>query len=348
MKWFLPVLLLISCGPSVPKDQKSTAVSVPTATVTGGSWPALLDPFLKYPSSKKDEGYVLKIKLQNPDPFSEDSFIQYLMGLKEMGRVVPSTLFTIQIETAGNGGAYFRATLLRPDWESYANGEISGPEWLRRLGVETVESLESIKNKVRLARSKDLLLKWLVLEPNSTVALSLLGNVYRDEKKYPEAIEVYQKILTMDPKSVFALHNLGTVLLEEGMTADAIANYTKALEIKPADPLLTRLLANACQRNGDLVNAKIWIDKSLGLQEGPEGHLIEGNINRDGKKFKEAGEAYSRAAALAPDDNRILFNQILIDLDQKNFDEAKKKFKDLQGKDPSMAEELKIVSIFNE
>lgn len=347
VKMFPLFFLLISC--SHPKEKEEVPITIPSVKSGGGSWQNQLDQ--PFPSVKMEEGNLLKIKLQNPAPFTEDSFTHFLIGLNM--RLFPEKMMAVQFEAGGEGNTFLRASMARADWEAYAKGEISKPEWSRRLGVETVDTLESIRSKTRTARGEGrldevsaLLLKWLTLEPNSTVALSILGNVYRDEKKWGDAVQVYQKILAADSRSVFALHNLGTVYAEQGAYADSIVNYSKAIELEPANPVLARQLALSYRQNGDLSSAQTWIAKSLALSETPEARVIEGNILRDGKKFKEAGEVYAKAAVLSPADARVLFNQILIDLDLKNFDEAKKKFKELQAKDPAMAEELKIVSIF--
>ena len=94
------------------------------------------------------------------------------------------------------------------------------------------------------------------------------------------------------------------------------------------------------------LESMVWLGRAKGKRETSDHYLIEGNINRQAKKYKEAKAAYLKGQKLSPNDHRILFNLLLIDLDKKKYKDAKKKYAELKKKEPVLAEELSGVYLF--
>lgn len=306
------------------------------------------------PFEKKEEDSILFIKVDNNEPFNNLSFETFLMELaaRLLEAKAPFRLLVLQV--VGSAQTIFKAKISFVDVARFAKGEISRPELARRFQIEAVETIESLKEKALSARKEqknnlamEALKQWVEREPQSVLALSLLGNVYRDEKKYWEAIAVYKQLALVLP-SLFVYHNLGFAYERVGAFDDAIFSYQKALEFDLQNSLLMQQLADVLRKNGDINGALVWLNKSLGIKESADLRLIEGNIYRDAKNYKKAREAYISAKKLNPDDWRITFNLLLVDLDTRQFSEAKKKYAEFKNKAPELARLLEGVFLFQE
>lgn len=362
MPFLLPILLIFffSCGDqSARREPKEPETEVLSESVSPKSpklsWEDAFKEMFREPYEKKEDGSLLTLKLQNKEPFVPESFDTFLVELG--GRLADAeTPFKVVIlEAAGAEQSIFTARFYLSDLLEFKKGEISQPELLRRLQVEVVETAESLKARVKTARQEGrnqdaeaALLKWTQIEPHSILAWSLLGNVTRDGKKYFDAITAYKKVLEMEPDSPFALKNLAVCAEKIGAFDDSIAFYKKALEGDAQNVLLMQQLADVYRKDGDANAALVWIGKARAIKDSADLWMVEGNVNRGAKKYAKAREAYLKAQKMNPADYRVLFNLLLIDLDTKNFAEAKKKFAELKLKDPRLAEELGGVYVFQE
>ena len=62
-----------------------------------------------------------------------------------------------------------------------------------------------------------------------------IAGIYRKQKNYREAIEIYRNLLERNPKNTSARFNLAVSLSNYGKRYDAIAEYLKLIEINPKD-----------------------------------------------------------------------------------------------------------------
>lgn len=306
------------------------------------------------PYNKEIEGSLLSLKIDNTQPFNNLSFETFLTELATRLLEAKAPFRLLVLQALGSGHTILKANISFLDVASFAKGEISQPELARRFQIEALETVESLKEKALSARKEqkndiamEALKQWVEREPQSVLALSLLGNVYRDEKKYWEAITIYKQLALVQP-SMFVFHNLGFTYERVGAYDDAILSYQKALEFDLQNILLMQQLADLLRKNGDVNGALVWLNKAKGVSESADLWLIEGNVYRDAKDYKKAREAYVSAKKLNPDDPRITFNLLLVDLDTRQFSEAKKKYAELKSKAPLLAKLLEGVYLFEE
>lgn len=319
------------------------------------TWEDSFKEIFREPYEKKEDGSLLTLKLQNREPFAVQNFDSFVIELGVRLAEAKAPFKAVFLEATGSEQSIFKARFYLSDVLEYKKGEISQPELLRRFQVEVVETVESLKTKVKAARkegqnqsAEEALVKWTALEPHSILAWSLLGNVTRDEKKYFDAISAYKKVVEMEPNSPFALRNLAVANERIGAFDDSIEFYKKALEGDPQNALLMQQLADVYRKDGDHNGALAWIGKARAIKDSADLWIVEGNVQRDMKKPAKAREAYLKAQKMNPADNRILFNLLLVDLDTKNFAEAKKKYAELKTKAPALAAELGGVYVFEE
>lgn len=366
MRFLLIILFLfsISCDATeykiVDKAKVSSRISEesrPSSTtkISSQAWQGVLSKFIKDPFEKVEEGSILTLTIKNTKPYDVSSFDSFLIKLGVRLYEFNAPFSDVSVKAAGSDETYLKAKIHLSDVAAHTRGEISQPELLRRCKVEIIETIESLTKKVRKARkeglnkdAKESLEKWVEMEPQSIIALSLLGNVNRDEKKYWDAIAVYKKIAELEPQSMFAWHNLAYSYDRVGAFDDSIEAYKKVLLIKPKDYLLMQQLTVVYRKDGNLDNALSLVKEIKKIKETAELLLVEGNIHRDAKRYKSAKKAYEKAKKLNPADQRALFNLLLIDIDTKQYSLAKKKYAELKKKDPSLAGELAGIYLFQD
>lgn len=315
------------------------------------TWQSILHEVNYGPYDQQLINGELILSIKNREPFNEISFSNFVTELG--GRLAPThPPFEKVVLSAGGGNqSRFVAVIFLRDVRSYLKKEISQPELVRRFGIKTEETIQSLKEKSISARKEgrlpdaiENLKKWIDKEPRSVLALSLLGNVYRDSKRYWDAIGVYQKLLATNPNNpLFVHHNLGFCFEKTGAFSDAVASYKKALEMEPQNILLMQQLAEVLRKEGKPVEALEWVAKARSLKDSSDLWLIEGNIRRDEKKYKLAREAYLKSQTVNPHDGKALFNLIAVDLETRQLSEAKKKYEELKKKSAALAGQLEKI-----
>ena len=70
---------------------------------------------------------------------------------------------------------------------------------------------------------------------NNVEDLLSKGKLLLEEKKYEDALEIFEEALKLDPKNPDLLNQKGVALRSLGRYNEAIESYTKSLEIDPKD-----------------------------------------------------------------------------------------------------------------
>lgn len=347
----------VSCGESQPKPN-SKKIEAPVSKTAEPrkpkSWQEVIPEIISDPVDTEADGSIVKVKIKNAAPWKPDRFELLAIELGKKLYNAQSPFSVVAVQAFGDDQSQLKATVYSVDLVAHLKREISQAELLRRMQLETVETPASVKGKVKAARNEGrledalpLLEKWIQLEPDSIAALSLFGNVQRDLKKYWEAIPVYKKIAEAEPASPFAFHNLGFAYDKVGSFEDSLMFYRKALALKP-DSTIQLQMAEVSRKNGDLNGALNLIARIKSEQTSSDALLIEGNIQRDLKKYAPARQAYIEAQKLNPADLKILFNLIALDLETKKLEDARQNFLELKSKDPLLAGEFNGISAFQE
>jgi tetratricopeptide (TPR) repeat protein len=84
----------------------------------------------------------------------------------------------------------------------------------------------------------------LKLEPNHLEIIGNLGITYKANNNLEEAIKCYQNIIELDPKSLPAWGNLGNVYQEQKRFDDALFCYQKTLDLDPNNPMTYNNIGN--------------------------------------------------------------------------------------------------------
>lgn len=340
-------------------DQESSTQKTPLKTVTDVQknasdtpqikiWRPLFGETAQIQVGQQNDQLVLVVRLGDPVEINNAS--TFVMGLLPKWPAVLVNKITLQYLEVDSTG--WEVSWNLADQTRYKKGEISAPEMKRRLLVKQIDTTTSLKDKINQARqnknlplAEQLVTEWLTKNKGDVWGLSMLANILRDRHDCESALRIYQQ-LASDTHNLFAYHNMGYCYDQLGMIREAIMAYQQALLIDPTQVVLMQQLADVLVKNGAGDEARLWINRARKILDSSELDLIEGNLDRQEKKYDLALAAYDRGKNKNPVDSRFLYNQILIYLDQNKYDLARKNFTELQKSDPVLAADLAQLEVF--
>lgn len=113
--------------------------------------------------------------------------------------------------------------------------------------------------------SKKICIIWGVFFPAMLLLTGCSGlgkaNMKLEQKKYDEAIGLYQEYLQQHPESAEARRNMGRAYLKAGQTDRAIAEFRSILEKKVKDPYSSLYLGLAYLYKGDVFEAVTFMER---------------------------------------------------------------------------------------
>jgi tetratricopeptide (TPR) repeat protein len=137
---------------------------------------------------------------------------------------------------------------------------------------------------------------------------SNLGNIYRDESRYEEAIQLYKKAIQYDPAYAIAYSNLGRTYRIMNKNDEAIRTYLRAIEISPMEEAYNGL-GNVYRNIGKYVEAIASYEKAAELCPGCAAIYFNlGNIFAETDRTEKAKESFLKALELNPDYVEVLIN----------------------------------------
>ncbi len=148
------------------------------------------------------------------------------------------------------------------------------------------------------------------LDSSSPKLHVLLGDVYRQQKNFPEAEQEYRKALALRPEDTGALFGLSLALLANSEIDEALQLAQAALVKNPDDPELNAVMGEILCARDDYLGAEPFLKKSLNTK--PEFvsrvHALLGNVYAKTNRTQEA--ITELKLALASDKDGSLHYQI--------------------------------------
>jgi len=114
-----------------------------------------------------------------------------------------------------------------------------------------------------IARAEGLVAKALAASPRRTIVHFARGEVVRAQRRYDQAIPIYETVLASDRNSVWALFALGACKLMTGSVEEVIPLMERAIRLSPRDPQI----AVMCYRIGEVHLLQSRIDKAIAWLE---------------------------------------------------------------------------------
>ncbi|MFH1114675.1 MAG: tetratricopeptide repeat protein [Pseudomonadota bacterium] len=191
----------------------------------------------------------------------------------------------------------------------------------------------------RYPEAIDMFEKALSIEPNSHEIYGNLGSAMLGQGRPEQAVKYYRRAMELKPDSAQAHMGLGNAFLELGKTSEAIKHYTRARELIPRSAVPHIRLASVLHQYGKLSEAMTAYRKAIELNPASvEAHTRLGNILLGQGKVRDALEHYVRAANAGPD-SAISDNNVGAALLRLNrIPEAKKNFQKALALQPGFAQ----------
>jgi len=112
-------------------------------------------------------------------------------------------------------------------------------------------SVEALIHQSKLDDAAAQLQAVLRKQPDNSRALSLLGTVRERQNNWVEAESLYRRALTLATKSLDACFNLGNLLRDEARWPEAAVQYESCRKLAPGNVKVTAELAAAFEKTGD-------------------------------------------------------------------------------------------------
>jgi len=140
------------------------------------------------------------------------------------------------------------------------------------------------------------------LNPRSAETWFALGNLYAERRRFEEAATAYQRSLALEKKNACAWENLGNIYLHSGDLIAAISAFEKSARLDPSNGGILGKLSLLYRNSGETGKALKTAKKAVKKAPHAEHNwIILGSILAVEGHFEEAVSAYSRAAAIDPD-----------------------------------------------
>jgi len=141
---------------------------------------------------------------------------------------------------------YVLVAWIYPLTEKYPVVKIIAFVWIAFLGFSSFNYAKTWKNSVTLWENV------LKTYPESHVALLNYGNALRQEKRYTEAIQAYNKIKNSDDIYYKMLENRAFVYYQTNQYSLALSDYTELLKKNPSRKEIKQTISNVFLKTGNI------------------------------------------------------------------------------------------------
>lgn len=112
-----------------------------------------------------------------------------------------------------------------------------------------------------ILEASEILEKLLVLDPENTQYLSLLGDIYYKKNDFDKAVSVYKNVIALNAKDVSSWRALAYIYFSLNMYTDAYQAFLNLIELDTTDPDCVFKLAEICEIIGDSKQAFKYFEK---------------------------------------------------------------------------------------
>ncbi len=272
-----------------------------------------------------------------------------------------------------------------PQWVTVSARDVSAEywQWVRASqGLPSTSAGPALGNAIELSKkgnkllrrreylaAEEVLLEGYELDPNNAYILVGLGDLNREQKKFGQAINYYEKLLNLDGKNVFALRGAGDAHRGTNQHDLAISYWRRYLECNTDDIQVMTRVADSYKklkkyreseeyyRQALEVNSKDkyallgigslfyklekddkalqYLERLLELDDGYVAVLtMVGNICRRRQEFDKAIDYYAKAVELEPGNTFALYGLGDCSRWMKKYDEVVKWWGMILAKEP--------------
>lgn len=163
------------------------------------------------------------------------------------------------------------------------------------------------------AKAEEILKRAVALAPDSTDATTQLALLYVELGQYTAAVNLLEKIAAGENADLQVLASLGQAYEQLHNYEAAADAYGRVVERDPDNPAMRKAYGQSLLYNQQYDKA---LEQFQALVEAnprdPETHLRLSQIYRFQRNFPQARQALARALDLAPDNQELQYNQVLL------------------------------------
>jgi tetratricopeptide (TPR) repeat protein len=244
-------------------------------------------------SSRSRGSAVLACVLLAAALFAEASSAAYSNGPEEQGSQAEQEFQAAM--AAQDKGDLDRAEALLRDLHAHHPGIFAVDESLGLL----------LARRARYAAAVPLLEAAVQEQPSSDAAHANLGAACFRLHRNEQALSEFQTAARLNPSNPATQESLGRLWMDAHQPQRAADAFAAALALKPGDVDLTLDQAQAMEDAGELASAKQLVNGMAGAEGSAAAQGLLGDIDEKAGAFKEAVQAYQRAATLDPSEPNL-------------------------------------------
>jgi tetratricopeptide (TPR) repeat protein len=142
-------------------------------------------------------------------------------------------------------------------------------------------------------------------QPSSDAAHANLGAACFKLHRTEQALNEFQTAARLNPRNPATQESLGRLWMDAHQPKRAAEAFAAALELKPGDADLILDRAQALEDAGELASARELVTGMSGAEASAPAQALLGDVNEKSGAFKDAVQAYQRAATLDPSEPNL-------------------------------------------
>ncbi|MDD5130522.1 MAG: tetratricopeptide repeat protein [Candidatus Omnitrophica bacterium] len=180
----------------------------------------------------------------------------------------------------------------------------------------------------KFSRAQELFKKALELDPQNDNAYAGLGRVYREQDKLVQAEELFKKALALDPGNSDAYLGLGWVYRDQGKFSRADALFKTAIHMDPEDDDVYIELGWFYLSRGESDKSEEAFKKAIQLNpQNNNAYAGLGRVYREQNKFFQAEDLLKKSIEFAPGNDNAYVELGKVYREQDKFTQAEEAFK---------------------
>lgn len=168
-------------------------------------------------------------------------------------------------------------------------------------------------SKAKFSMAEFMSRRGLESNPNYASLLSILAQALYHQDKYPEAIEIFEKLVRLGEGSEFVHSKLGSAWAKGKMYGNAIEEYRRALDYEDKNHVTHYNLGKLHALIGDYKNSETHLLMAILLKDQlmDAEYFSLGLTYRLGENYKKAYEYFNKALKENPDNERALYERAI-------------------------------------
>ncbi len=167
---------------------------------------------------------------------------------------------------------------------------------------DQIDALVKLYQTGQITNAEQACGRLLESHPKSLPVINLLGAVLQRQRKWQEAIDIYNQAILLKPDFAEAYSNRGNALHQQGKLDEALESYDRAIQIKPDYAIAFFNRGNVLCQLRNLEEGLKSYDKAIELKpDSAEAYSNRGNILGELGELEEALTSYNKAIALKSD-----------------------------------------------